>query len=310
MKGDLKGSFDLNFSTLKNKIMDLATDSMSVPEASVHNISDITINRIGHPVSQFWGWEIDGIYTLDDCERDENGEIIRDARGRFTILYHIDSDGDTINAQSGAQPGDVKFVDVDGNGEVLDQEDKVILGSPLPKLVFGFSVNLEYKAFDFSAFFNGTLGNKIFNGTKQYTYYSMGNPNHATEFADHYVVEDIVKFDPVTGEEVVVVPENQDTKLWRYASTNYAKPTSFYIENGSYLRLRNITLGYTIPRSLTQRIGVDRFRIYAGAKNLLTITKYNGINPEVGDRGLLDMGIDVGIYPATTMYLFGVNLDF
>jgi TonB-linked SusC/RagA family outer membrane protein len=310
MKGDLKGSFDLNFSTLKNEILDLATDSMAVVEASVHNISDITFNRIGHPVSQFWGWEIDGIYTLDDCERDENGEFIRDSRGRFSILYHIDSDGDTVFAQSNAQPGDAKFVDVNGNGEVLEKEDKVILGSPLPKLIYGFSVNLEYKGLDFSAFFNGTIGNKIFNGTKQYTYYSMGNPNHAAAFADRYVVEDIVKYDPVTGEEVVVVPENHNTKLWRNASTNYAKPTSFYIEDGSYLRLRNITLGYTIPGSLTQKIGVNKFRIYAGAKNLFTITKYTGINPEVGDRGLLDMGIDIGVYPATTMYLFGVNLVF
>jgi len=138
----------------------------------------------------------------------------------------------------------------------------------------------------------------------------MGNPNHAAAFADRYVVEDIIKYDPVTGEEVVVVPENHDTKLWRYASTNYAKPTDFYIEDGSYLRLRNITLGYTIPGSLTQKIGVNKFRIYAGAKNLFTITKYKGINPEVGDRGLLDMGIDIGVYPATTMYLFGVNLVF
>jgi uncharacterized Zn ribbon protein len=147
------------------------------------------------------------MWTLEDCETDENGEYIRDNRGRYLILYYIDTDGDTVWAQDNAQPGDARFVDVDGNGEVLDQGDKVILGSPLPKLVYGFSFELKYKGFDFSAFFNGTLGNKIFNGTKQYTYYYQGTPNHAAAFADRYVVNDIIKLDPITGPEYIAVPQ-------------------------------------------------------------------------------------------------------
>jgi TonB-linked SusC/RagA family outer membrane protein len=310
MEGELKGSFDMNFSTLKNEVLELATDSLRVPEAAVHNITDITISREGSPVSQFWGWEIDGIYTLDDAERDENGEFLRDIRGRYIIRYHLDSDGDTVWAQANAQPGDAKFVDVNGDGEILTIADKVILGSPLPKLTYGFSINLEYKGFDFAAFFNGTLGNKIFNGTKQYTYYYQGTVNHASDFANRYVADDIVKLDPITGQPFVVIPANRNTDLPRNDASNYARPTSFYIENGSYLRLRNLVLGYTLPRELTQKVKIEKFRIYAGAKNLLTITKYSGINPETGTRGLLDMGIDIGVYPATRMYLFGVNLVF
>jgi TonB-dependent starch-binding outer membrane protein SusC len=317
-KGDLRGSFDLNFSTLKNKVLDLATDSMR--RGGVHTVTPINLTRVGGSIAEFWGFQTDGMFGLDDCARDSTGAYIQDSHGKYLIPFYIDNDGDTITAQPNAQPGDAKFIDVDGNGQVLDNEDKVILGSPLPKLIFGFSINLEYKGFDLSAFFNGTLGNKIFNGTKQYLYYYQGTNNHAAEFVNRYVVDDIYKYDPVTGEEKLVVPANHNTTIFRDDASNYTKPTDFYIENGSYLRLRNLVLGYTIPSSLTQKLKIEKLRIYVGARNVFTITKYKGLNPEAGyttsssqdseNRQNLDMGIDVGAYPLTRMYLFGVNLQF
>ena len=316
--GDLKGAFDLNVSTFKNEVLDLATDSLK--RGGVHTLNPICITRVGGSISEFYGFQTDGMFTFDDCQRDENGEFVRDNRGRYVIPFYFNSDGDTIIPQEYAQPGDVKFIDVDGNGEVLDEEDKVVLGSPLPKIVFGFSINLEYKGFDLSAFFNGTYGNKIFNGTKQYLYYYQGTNNHAAEYVDRYIIDDIYKWDPVSNQEVLVVAANHNTDIYRDYASNYNKPTDFYVEDGSYLRLRNLVIGYTIPTTLTEKIKIQKLRVYAGATNVFTITKYEGLNPEAAyttvgqqeseNRQNLDMGIDVGAYPLTRMYTVGVNLLF
>lgn len=303
MEGDLKGSFDLNLSTIKNKVLELASDSML--RGAVHSINPICLTRVGGSVSEFYGWQTDGIFREGDPV---NGD------GTFTNQpYLIEENGDTTYAQAFARAGDVKWVDLNGDGSVLTLDDKTSLGSPLPKLVFGFSVNLEYKGFDFSAFFNGTLGNKLFNGTKQYLYYYQTNSNHLSDFANRYVEEDIIKQDPYTGADVVAVHQNLDTDIPRNASANYARPSDFYIEDASFLRLRNLTLGYSIPSSLTNKINVGKFRVYVGARNLFTLTKYTGFNPEYGytnDEQNLDMGVDVGVYPVTRMFLFGVNLQF
>jgi TonB-linked SusC/RagA family outer membrane protein len=298
-EGDLKGSFDLNFATLKNEVLELATDSMQ--RGSVHNVNPITMTVEGRSISEFWGWEIDGIFRSEE-----------------QVLQHVNDEGELL--QEFAVPGDARFRDVNGDGEVLTDDDKVFLGSPLPKFVFGFSINLEYKGFDFSAFFNGTYGNKIFNGTKQYLYYYQEWNNKASDYSNRYIAEDIYKYNPLTGQEELIVEANTETDLFRDASTNYTKPTDFYIEDASYIRLRNLILGYTIPSEVTNVINVEKLRFYVGARNLLTITKYGGLNPEAAystesgedseNRQNLDMGIDVGAYPLAKMLLFGVNLTF
>lgn len=290
MEGNLKGSFDVNLATVKNEILELASDSML--RGAVHNISPVTINRVGGSISEFYGWEIDGMF-----------------RSQPEIDAYKNADGEIY--QPNAKPGDAKFKDVNGDGKVLTTADKVMLGSPIPKLIFGFSFNLMYKDFDFMATFNGTWGNKAFNGMKQYLYYYQGTPNHGKDFANRFVENDIVKNDPITGEPVTVVRANQNTDLYRNAAVNYAKPTNFYVEDASYLRLRNITLGYTFPTALTQKIQIEKFRIYVGAKNLLTWTKYSGTDPESGFYDdLMVQGVDVGKYPSTKFYHFGANLTF
>lgn len=317
-KNGLKGSLDFNMTTLKNEVLELATDSLR--RGSVHTLTPTHLTRVGGSISEFWGWETDGIFTLDDVARDESGQPIKDNRGRYSIPFYIDAEGDTITPQSNAQPGDAKFVDANGNGVILETEDKVILGSPLPKLTFGFSVNLAYKGFDMFAFFTGTYGNKIFNGTKQYLYYYQESNNHAKEYANRYIVEDIYKYNRETGQEVLVVPANHNTDIWRDNPSNYTRVSDFYIEDGSYFRLRTLTIGYTIPSSLTEILKIQKFRIYAGATNVFTLTKYKGLNPEAAyttigqqdseNRQNLDMGIDVGAYPLTRLYQVGVNLVF
>ncbi len=306
MVGNLKGSFDLNFSTLKNKVLDLAADSLT--RGSIHWLNPINLTRIGGSVSEFWGWETDGIFTESDPFI-----IVNDRKIITNQAFRITDQGDTVYAQRDARPGDARFKDVNGDGRVLTDQDKVSLGSPLPKFIFGFSINLEYKNFDFSAFFNGAYGNKILNGIKQYLYYRQDFTNHAADFANRYVENDIYKYDPVTGERFIAVPANHNTTVFRDDSKNYSRPTDFYVEDGSYLRLKILNLGYTIPAALTSKINIQKFRVYVGIKNLFTITKYQGYNPEAGytsEDQNLDMGIDIGVYPVTRMYLIGVNLNF
>ncbi|MBN2262592.1 MAG: SusC/RagA family TonB-linked outer membrane protein [Prolixibacteraceae bacterium] len=300
-KGDLTGSIDLNFASVRNEVLSLADDSLR--RGAVHNITPTNLTRIGSPVAQFWGFEIERMFTADD-------NVIK--KGKRIIVtnqpYTINAVGDTIYAQNTAGPGDAKYKDVNNDGKINDL-DKVILGSPLPKLTFGFSVNLQYKGFDFQAFFNGTYGNKIMNGSKQYLYNPVGYQNRGKAFADRYVYEDIVKLD-ADGNEVVVVPKNHDTEMYAMRAETYTKMSSFFVEDGSFLRLRNVVLGYTVPKTITSKIGVEKLRVYAGGRNLLTFTKYTGLNPEIGGNNILEMGVDIGLYPVTKMVYFGANIVF
>jgi hypothetical protein len=303
--GDFKYSVDMNVSIVKNKILSLATDSLK--KGGVHVLSPITLTCEGGSVSEFYGYKTNGLF------RESDPTFIQTVGPREKIVivnqpFIIETNGDTTFMQPDAKPGDVRYVDVNGDGE-LTEDDKVKLGSPLPKFTFGFTINLEYKMFDLNALIVGSYGNKVFNGTKQYLYYSQGYGNRLAEYDDRYKNE-------VVKDGIVVVQENKNTDIPRNVPANYTKPTNFFIEDGSYIRLRSIQLGITLPKSFTSKVGIDRFRIYVGAKNLLTLTKYSGYDPVVsggattGTDGTMIQGIDIGGYPSTKMFLAGVNLNF
>jgi TonB-linked SusC/RagA family outer membrane protein len=299
-EGELTGSIDLNFSGVRNEVLSLSTDSMKY--GSVHNVYPTSLTRVGSPVAQFWGYQIDGMFSIDDPT-----EIINKKTVITNQTYFVNTvTGVKQYMQPNARPGDARYKDVNGDGK-LNDADKVILGNPLPKLTFGFSINMQYKGFDFSAFFNGTYGNSIMNGSKQYLYNPVGYGNRGKAFADRYR-------DEIVKDGVVVVHENHNSDIYRISADTYTKMSSFFVEDGSFLRLRNVVLGYTIPSSVTNKIGVEKLRIYAGGKNLFTLTKYLGLNPEVGAGDLafpiLTWGVDIGLYPVTRMIYFGANLVF
>jgi TonB-dependent starch-binding outer membrane protein SusC len=293
--GELKGSIDFNISGVKNMVLELATDSMQ--SGAVHNVQPTNMTLMGYPVAQFYGWQIEGMFSENDpTEKIGNRVFITNQP------FVEDSEGKKTYMQPNAKPGDARFKDVSGDGK-LGIDDKILLGSPLPKLTFGFALNLQYKGFDFNAFINGTYGNKIMNGSKQYLYNPVGYGNRGKDFANRYR-------DELVKDGVVVVNENHDTDVYRLNADTYTRMSNFFVEDGSYLRLRNISLGYTVPKSLTEKIGVEKLRVYAGGRNLLTLTKYSGLNPEVGGNDILTMGVDIGLYPVTKMVYFGANIVF
>jgi TonB-linked SusC/RagA family outer membrane protein len=293
--GDLKGSIDFNISGVKNEVMSLAADS--IKSGAVHNVSPTNLTRVGSPVAQFWGLQIDGMFSAQDPT-----EVVGTKTYITNQPFITNSFGTKVYAQANAKPGDARFKDVNNDGRI-SEADKVILGSPLPKLTFGFSINLEYKGFDFSAFFNGMYGNKIMNGTKQYLYNPVGSGNRGKAFANRYR-------DEVVKDGVVVVHENHDTDMYRLSADTYTKMSSFFVEDGSFFRLRNVTLGYTVPSAISNKIGLEKLRVYAGGKNLFTLTKYTGLNPEVGGNDIRTLGVDIGLYPVTKMIYFGANIVF
>jgi len=312
MEGKLRGDFDLNFTYVQNEVLDLAGDSLYRGQSGV-NLQNITLTAEGYPVSQINGFRTDGLFTWDDAAYDEDGDVYI-----WNQPYTINTSGDTIYAQSSAQPGDFRFVDVNNDG-VISDADKVNIGNPNPKFIFGFSTNLTYGIFDLNIFLDGKFGHELFNGSRIWLMGpNVGNVgvNMSPDVLDQY------REDVLDEEGNVLYPGNTDTDLPRLdpvnANRNLARVSDFYVEPGWYVRLKNIQLGVSVPSKAMTKVGIDKLRFYVGARNLLTFTKYSGFDPEVGpgktDDGrsdMLQLGIDrAGNYPHARSFIVGLNLQF
>ena len=244
--------------------------------------SFVTRTDNGHPVGSFY---------------------VRDAVGVFRDQAEIDNYKGTNGnpLQPGAAPGDLKYRDVDGDGDI-DDNDKIYAGSFQPKCFFGFNLGLNYKGFDLSANFYGNAGNKIYNGKKAY------------------------RFDPADNIEAKYAE-----KRWKADRPSSTDPrlimsntpaSTYFVESGTYLRLNNLMLGYTFPSKAMKSIGISSFRVYATSQNLFTLKKFSGFSPELpggtiddanatnNKSGILDAGIELNAYPTTRTFALGVNVTF
>ena len=190
---------------------------------------------------------------------------------------------------STAVPGDLRFVDMNNDGKI-DGKDRTYIGSPIPKFILGFNFDGSYKGFDFSFDIQGVYGNKIFNA------------------------KEVVRPDPYNWEKHVLGawtgPGTSNTEpRASYGGNNYL-PSDKFVQDGSFTRLRNVTLGYTLPSSLTKKISISQLRVYVKGSNIFTLAKFTGYTPEIGSNDVLSNGIDYGTYPVTSVYSFGVNLTF
>lgn len=271
--GQFNFAVNANGSYLKNTVTYVAADTNFIAgDAGFQSMSTITRIQVDQSYNSFWGYKRLGVFQNEQ-----------------EILNHKNKDGRLI--QPDARPGDFKWADLDGDGEITNGDlDKTFLGSSIPKYTFGFTINMDYKGFDFMAFAQGVAGNKIFQGLRRLdiltSNYSAKAMSRWTGEGTSYDYPRLINTDP---------------------NGNFAKMSDFYLEDGDYLRMKVVQLGYTLPNRLFDRIGISKFRVYVTAENLFTLTNYTGYDPEVGG-GVF--GIDRGQYPQARTILGGVQLSF
>ncbi|MDW7693625.1 TonB-dependent receptor [Flammeovirgaceae bacterium SG7u.111] len=277
IEGDFTWSANLNLSTTSNKVLDLG----GVDQLAGGGFENQNISRtiVGEPMFHFYGYEMIGIYQ-DQADVDNNP------------------------SHGNAQPGDVKFRDISGPEGVPDgqitADDRTIIGNPFPKLNYGFSGNAEYKGFDFSMFIVGVSGNDIYN-TNIYDLQGMTRLfNAGTEVLDRWTA-----------------PGTSNTIPRVLGAGENVSVSSRFVEKGSYLRLRNISLGYTLPTNNILNGSISKLRVYISGQNLFTITDYTGLDPEIGTHVTTDqrernfqLGIDRGNYPLPKSFVGGIQVSF
>ncbi|MEP6710895.1 MAG: TonB-dependent receptor [Ferruginibacter sp.] len=275
----LKYDIGLNFSALSNKVVSLS-NGQPIPGGRIDNNYNATLTTVGHPIGSFYLYEAEGIFQ-------NTAEV-------FGHAYQ----GKNI------QPGDVKFKDQNGDG-VIDENDRTFLGSAIPKYTYGATGNLEYMNFDLSVFFQGQYGNKI---------YSQVNMD-IEGFYRAFNVTQRVYDQRWHGEGT----SNTMPRVTFKGASNNKYPSSRFLENGSYVRLKNVQLGYTFPVKVVSMLHLKSIRLYATGQNLWTLTKFTGLDPEmhVSDNvkrdtygGDVAAGIDWGTYPSARSIIIGLNLNF
>ncbi|AEV99843.1 TonB-dependent receptor [Niastella koreensis GR20-10] len=277
-KAAFQYSIGATITKVSNKLVSLTDNITTVSTADINIRSTLApvIMQVGSPLWSYYVVPTAGIFkTQDEVNnyKNKNGALI----------------------QPNAKPGDLKFVDVSGNGKI-DDSDRVIRKGNYPNFTYGFSFNASYKNFDLNFFVQGVQGNKIFNGLK---YLAM---QAGASGQNYNMLHDVVN---------AWTPENPNAAIPRVSLTdangNFSTVSDWYLDNGSYARIKNVTLGYTLPGKLTNRVKINTLRVYVTANNLVTITKYKGFDPEVG---MNEYGIDKGRYPQARSVFVGVNVNF
>jgi TonB-linked SusC/RagA family outer membrane protein len=289
--GDVGFSTSVNFATLENKITKLTDNATGFIASNISAGADggaYTRTEVDQRIANFYGYKAIGIYQ-NAAEVAESGI-------------------------AGVKPGDRRYLDLN-NDKVINDKDRMIIGNGLPKYTFGLTLNADYKGFDISVLLNGQAGVQIANQTKywlnnmKYDNSQGGVNNGSTDLLQSW-----------SGEGST----NTFTRNAFDAATSNRWFSTFNIENGAFLRVRNVQLGYTLPTAISQKVGMSRTRIYVAAQNLFTFTEYSGYDPEIGSRDSpgsqpgtgsqqkngLQTGVDFGRYPVSRMFTAGVNLQF
>ena len=273
----LKWTTSFNLSGNRNKVLSLGDINQFLSETRVLQLTNFNIVRVGEPVGSFFGYINDGI---------------------FQNQAEVDA-----SAQRTAKPGDRRYRDLNGDG-VINSNDRTLIGNAQPKLFGGLTNTVSYKGLELTAFVNFVTGNSILNvnrfrletlGTGSGSGAFPGTANNSTNVLNRWSVS------------------NPSQTVAR-ASTVYPGDvlSSYQIEDGSFVRLRNVSLAYNLPASLTKRIRVRSLRVYVSGQNLITLTNYTGYDPEVSRYGQssVNAGVDFGGYPLARLYTLGLNLGF
>ncbi|UFH53798.1 SusC/RagA family TonB-linked outer membrane protein [Spirosoma sp. KNUC1025] len=282
-----------NIDITRNRILSLATPSATIYSGLNQDFGgyDITKTEAGQPIQSFYGWQVDGIFKSVDEVYSAPRQNRPDTR---------EAHDPTKNTSA----GDIRFKDLNGDGKI-DASDRTYLGSYIPKFSYGLNFGANFKNFDLTLYLQGVQGNKIYNGTKVIEQGMLRLFNAGTDVLNAWT------------------PTNMNTNVPRAVSgdpNNNSRTSDRFIESGSYMRVKNLSIGYTIPADVLGRVTkntLSKVRVYVSATNLLTFTKYTGLDPEIGVNGnsgdtskLLTNGIDYGQYPQPRTLLVGLNFGF
>lgn len=298
---------NFTFSLNRNKVLQLDSESATIDKTFQvgSDVSTITRTTAGHPVGQFWGYKVIGRFdkASDFYYKDANGNV------KAVAL----PEGSSI-AKDKTWIGDYIFEDINGDG-VINNEDETFIGNPLPSFTYGIGNTFSYKGFDLNIFFSGSYGNDVINYNRRFLEDVRANNNLLTSAANYAQIGVI---DPTKSSDDfrnLYVTNAADTHLPRLSasSTNANNRMSdLYVEDGSYIRLQNISLSYTLPKDLVRKIKLQNVKVYVNLQNVYTWTKYDGFDPEVGAMygDALMTGLDYGRYPSPRIYTFGLNVSF
>ncbi len=271
-------SIGATFTKISNELVSLKQGITTLPTTGINIRSTLTpvLIRTGYPLYSYNVVQTAGIFRSQD-----------------EINNYRDKSGNLI--QPNAKPGDLKFIDANGDGKITN-DDRVVVGSAYPSFTYGFSFNASYKNFDLNLFLQGVQGNKLFNGLRYLGLQaSVGGQNY------NMLKEILNAWSPTNPNGSIPRVSQND------ANSNFGTTSDWFIEDGSYMRVKNLTLGYTLPASLAKKAHLNSLRIYVTANNLFTFTKYSGFDPEVG---MDEQGIDKGRYPQARALFVGLNVNF
>ncbi len=283
-------STDIRFSHNVNKVEEL-NDEDAVYYGELKSGENVTITRAGLPVGVFYGYKANGLYTSEEELNSENAVI---------------PDGNSVG-EYGTWLGDIKFENVDDSNNVIDEDDQTVIGDPNPDFTFAMNNSFTYKNFDLSLLLTGSYGADIFNYTRMKT-------EAQTSLYDNQT-KDVLNRAIITGTSGSYTLENPNTDMPRAISSdpnNNNRISSRFIEDGSYVRISNVRLGYNFPEQIVNRLSLQNINVYCAVQNLYTFTDYSGYDPEIGAFGqdAKLQNIDIGRYPSPRTYTFGVNVTF
>ncbi len=278
-----KINFDVGFniSFIENEVISLGQFTSPFSAGFNQGVGgNITRLEVGQPLGYFYGYQTDGIF-----------------QNTFEVDEYVSDDG--VPLQPRATPGDFRFKDVNGDG-VLDDLDQTFLGSPYPDFYYGFSLSADFAGFDISAFINGTQGNEIVNAT---TRNDLRVSNQTIDRLDRWTPDN---------------PSNTQPKVSLSDVNQNFRFSDYYVEDGSFIRLKNLQVGYTLPKDISRKVKMEKCRFYVSGQNLVTITSYTGLDPEIGKANPfgneindnLNFGIDRGLFPQAKIFLAGLNIQF
>ncbi len=310
-----------NISFNRNRIEALSSNQDALFPGSSWGVAGSPIDyisKVGGTVGNMYGWITDGFYTLEDFDYDP-------ATTRYTLKQGV---ADNYLLFGGAMPGTLKLKDVDGNN-IINDNDKTIIGDPTPKFTGGLNQGFAYKNWDLSVFINFSFGNDIYNANKmEFTHWINPRSNVLEIMQDRWrtvnengvvlqrrgsaTVNGITKTHAFGAPPAELAALNRNANLWSpIFSTGAFTPHSWAIEDGSFIRLNNVSLGYNVPKTFSSKMSMSNLRFYITLNNLAIITNYTGYDPEVSvSSNPLTPGRDHSAYPKSRSFIFGVNVNF